>query len=74
MTSPGAFHALMLQRHMDLYGTTSRISSAHRRWRSASTRALNPDAVMQKPFTIEDHQSLALHLRAAAPARLLPDQ
>ena len=56
MTSPGAAHAVMFQRHMHLYGTTSRqlaaISVAFRKH-----ALLNPEAVMQKPITIEDHQS-----------------
>lgn len=56
MTSPGAAHAVMFQRHMHLYGTTSRqlgaISVAFRKH-----AVLNPDAVMRKPITIEDHQN-----------------
>jgi acetyl-CoA acetyltransferase len=56
MTSPGAAHAVMFQRHMHLYGTTSRqlgsISVAFRKH-----ALLNPDAVMKKPITIEDHQN-----------------
>ena len=56
MTSPGAAHAVMFQRHMHLYGTTSRqlaaISVAFRKH-----ALLNPEAVMKKPITIEDHQS-----------------
>lgn len=55
-TSPGARHAMMFRRHMELYGTTSRqlahISTAFR-----DHAALNPDAVMRKPFSIEDHQA-----------------
>ena len=38
MTSPGAFHALMMRRHMEQYGTTTD-SSARWRSRSAGTRA-----------------------------------
>ena len=56
MTSPGAAHAVMFQRHMHLYGTTSRhlaaISVAFRKH-----ALLNPDAVMKKPITVEDHQN-----------------
>jgi acetyl-CoA acetyltransferase len=56
MTSPGAAHAVMFQRHMHLYGTTSRqlgsISVAFRKH-----ALLNPDAVMKKLITIEDHQN-----------------
>jgi acetyl-CoA acetyltransferase len=56
MTSPGAAHAVMFQRHMHLYGTTSEhlaaISVAFRRH-----ALLNPDAVMRKPVTVADHQA-----------------
>ena len=56
MTSPGAAHAVMFQRHMHLYGTTSEqlaaVSVAFRKH-----ALLNPDAVMRTPVTVEDHQS-----------------
>lgn len=56
MTSPGAAHAVLFQRHMHLYGTRSEqlaaISVAFRKH-----AALNPDAVMRTPITIEDHQN-----------------
>jgi acetyl-CoA acetyltransferase len=56
MTSPGAAHALMFHRHMALYGTTTRqlaeVSVAIRH-----NAGLNPDAVMRKPITIEDHEN-----------------
>lgn len=56
MTSPGAAHAVMMQRHMHLYGTTSEqlaaISVAFRKH-----AILNPDAVMKTPVTVEDHQN-----------------
>ncbi len=55
-TSPGAAHAMMFRRHMALYGTTTRqlaeVSVAFRHH-----ACLNPDAVMKKPITIEDHES-----------------
>jgi acetyl-CoA acetyltransferase len=55
-TSPGAAHALMFRRHMALYGTTTRqlaeVSTAIR-----YHAGLNPDAVMRKPMTIEDHEA-----------------
>jgi acetyl-CoA acetyltransferase len=55
-TSPGAAHALMFRRHMALYGTTTRqlaeVSVAFRKH-----AALNPDAVMKKPITIDDHEN-----------------
>jgi acetyl-CoA acetyltransferase len=54
-TSPGAAHALMFRRHMALYGTTTRqlaeVSVAFR-----AHAVLNPDAVMKKPITIDDHE------------------
>lgn len=54
-TSPGAGHALMFQRHAQLYGTTTRqlaeVSVAFRHH-----ACLNPDAVMKQPITIEDHE------------------
>jgi acetyl-CoA acetyltransferase len=56
MTSPGAFHALMMRRHMEQYGTTTdqlgAIASAFRRHAS-----LNPDAVMRTPFTLEEYRA-----------------
>lgn len=55
-TSPGAAHALMFRMHMERYGTTTRqlaeVSVAFR-----NNAMLNPDAVMQKPITIDDHES-----------------
>ena len=54
MTSPGAFHALMIRRHMEEYGTTAEqlgaVAVAFRRHAS-----LNPNAVMQTPFTLEEY-------------------
>ena len=54
MTSPSAFHALMAQQHMHRYGTTQRqlgtIASTFRHHAS-----LNPDAVMRKPFTVDEY-------------------
>lgn len=66
-TSPGAAHAMMFRRHMELYGTTTRqlaeVSVAFRYHAS-----LYPDAVMKKPITIEDHEESR---PIAAPLRLL---
>ena len=56
MTSPGAAHAVMFQRHMHLYGTKSR-DLAHVSVAFRKHALLNPDAVMKKPITIEDHQN-----------------
>jgi acetyl-CoA acetyltransferase len=54
-SSPGAAHAMMFRRHMELYGTTTRqlaeVSVALRYHAS-----MNPDAVMKKLITIEDHE------------------
>jgi acetyl-CoA acetyltransferase len=54
MTSPSAYHALMMQRHMHLYGTTERqlgvVASTFRRH-----AALNPDAVMRTPYSIDEY-------------------
>ena len=66
-TSPGAAHAMMFRRHMELYGTTTRqlaeVSVAFRHH-----ACLNPDAVMKTPFTIDEHEE-ARHI--VAPLRLL---
>lgn len=55
MTSPGAFHALMMRRHMEEFGTTTEqlgiVASTFRRHAS-----LNPDAVMRTPFTLEEYR------------------
>ncbi len=55
-TSPGAAHALMFRMHMERYGTTTRqlaeVSVAIR-----GNAMLNPDAVMKKPITIDDHEA-----------------
>jgi acetyl-CoA acetyltransferase len=56
MTSPGAVNALLFQRHMALYGTTSEdlghIAVAFRKH-----AMLNPGAVMRKPISVADHQA-----------------
>ncbi|CDY78510.1 Acetyl-CoA acetyltransferase [Caballeronia glathei] len=56
LTSPGASHALMFRMHMERYGTTTRqlgaVSVAFR-----NNAMLNPDAVMRKPITLDDHAS-----------------
>ncbi len=66
-TSPGAAHAMMFRRHMELYGTTTRqlaeVSVAIR-----AHAGLHPDAVMRTPITIEDHESARF---ITAPLRLL---
>ncbi|MBO9352681.1 thiolase family protein [Bordetella petrii] len=66
-TSPGGGHALMFQRHSQLYGTSSRdlaeIAVAFRRH-----ACMNPDAVMKQPITVEDHEKSRF---IVAPLRLL---
>src|SRR6202044_4160664 len=63
-TSPGAAHALMFRRHMELYGTTTRqlaeVSVAFRQHAQ-----LHPDAVMKAPMTIGDPEAA----RCFAPPR-----
>lgn len=55
MTSPGAFHAMMIRRHMEQYGTTSdqlgTIAATFRKHAS-----LNPAAVMRTPFTLGEYR------------------
>jgi acetyl-CoA acetyltransferase len=56
LTSPGASHGLMFRMHMERYGTTTRqlgeVSVAFR-----NNAILNPDAVMRKPITLDDHSA-----------------
>jgi acetyl-CoA acetyltransferase len=56
MTSPGAFHALMARRHMELYGTTPDHLGAVAKTIRAHA-ALNPAAVMREPFTLADYHA-----------------
>ncbi len=66
-TSPGAAHAMMFRMHQQRYGTTTRqlaeVSVAFRQH-----AILNPDAVMKKPMTIDDHEEAR---PIAEPLRLL---
>ena len=56
MTSPGAFHALMARRHMELYGTTpDQLGTISKTFRDHA--ALNPSAVMRAPFTLADYHA-----------------
>jgi len=54
MTSPGAFHALMARRHMQMFGTTpehlAEISITFRRH-----AGLNPNAVMRSPIDLDGY-------------------
>jgi len=66
-TSPGAAHALMFRRHMELYGTTTRqLAEVSVAIRHHAT--LNPGAVMRTPITIDDHEASRF---IAEPLRLL---
>ncbi|HEX2137002.1 MAG TPA: thiolase family protein [Microvirga sp.] len=52
MTSPGAFHALMMRRHMQLYGTTpEQLGQVAKTFRDHA--ALNPQAVMRQRFDMD---------------------
>ncbi|CAN5555885.1 thiolase family protein [soil metagenome] len=55
-TSMGAMHAMMFQRHMHQFGTTS-ADLAHISVAFRKHAALNPSAVMRKPIAIDDHQA-----------------
>jgi len=56
MTSPGAFHALMMRRHMEEYGTTTeQLGAIARTFRRHAS--LNPQAVMRTPFTPEEYRA-----------------
>jgi acetyl-CoA acetyltransferase len=67
MTSPGAFHALMMRRHMELYGTRpehmAEIAMTFRRH-----AGLNPQAVMRKPLDLDAYMDARL---ICDPLRLL---
>jgi acetyl-CoA acetyltransferase len=66
-TSPGAGHALMYQRHAQMYGTkTTDLAEVAVAFRKHA--CLNPAAVMKKPITIEDHENSRF---IAEPLRLL---
>ncbi|MBJ3778119.1 thiolase family protein [Acuticoccus mangrovi] len=54
MTSPGAFHALMMRRHMELYGTRpEQLAEVAITFRHHAS--LNPGAVMRKEITLDDY-------------------
>jgi acetyl-CoA acetyltransferase len=56
MTSPGAFHALMIRRHMELFGTTAdQLGTVSKTFRNHA--ALNPNAVKRAPFTLEQYHA-----------------
>lgn len=52
MTSPGAFHALMTQRHMHMFGTTpEQLAQVSITFRDHA--GLNPNAVMRSPIDLD---------------------
>jgi acetyl-CoA acetyltransferase len=54
LTSPGAFYALMFQRHCAQYGTTTeQLAYVARTFRDHA--ALNPDAVFTQPITMQGY-------------------
>jgi acetyl-CoA acetyltransferase len=56
MTSPGAFHAMMMRQHMARYGTTQdQLGCVAMAFRDHA--ALNPNAVMRDPFTLTDYHA-----------------
>jgi acetyl-CoA acetyltransferase len=54
MTSPGAYVSLMYQRYKDLYAVPD-LALAPLAMSNRSNAALNPQAVMRQPLTIEDY-------------------
>lgn len=56
MTSPGAFHAMMMQRHMAEFGTT-REQMAHVPMTFRRHASLNPKAVMRETFDLDGYMS-----------------
>ena len=56
MTSPGAFHALMMRRHMELYGTRpEQLAEVAITFRHHAS--LNPGAVMRDEITLDDYMN-----------------
>ncbi len=55
-TSPGASHAMMWRRHMAQFGTSSE-DLAHIAVAFRNHACMNPDAVMKKPISVDDHQN-----------------
>ncbi len=67
MTSPGAAHAMMFTMHAARYGTTAEdLGAVARTFRDHA--ALNPAAVMRKPFTLDEYLASRY---IAEPLRLL---
>lgn len=66
-TSPGASHAMMYQRHMHEFGTTTE-DLAHIAVAFRKHAGLNPAAFRKEPITLQDHQNSRF---IAQPLRLL---
>ena len=67
MTSPGAVHSMLYQRHAHLYGTKNeQLGAVAMAFRKHAM--LNPNAVMRKPMSMEDYMSSKF---IAEPLRLL---
>jgi len=65
--APPQLYAVMARRHMEMYGTTSRqLAEVAVTTRQHAMR--NPNATMQRPITIEDHQASRM---ISDPLRLL---
>ena len=67
MTSPGASVAQMFRRHQHLYGTSVQ-TLGHLAINNRNNAALNPNAVMQTPITMDDYLASRF---IAEPLRLL---
>lgn len=54
MTSPGAVHSMLFQRHANMYGTkVEQLGAVSMAFRKHAL--LNPNAVMRKPMTMDDY-------------------
>ncbi len=65
--APAQLYAPMARRHMELYGTTS-LQFAEIAVSTRNNAMLNPNATMQRPITVEDHQNSRM---ISDPLRLL---
>jgi len=65
--APAQLYAVMARRHMELYGTTS-LQFAEIAVSTRNNAMRNPNATMQRPITVEDHQNSRM---ISDPLRLL---
>jgi acetyl-CoA acetyltransferase len=65
--APAQLYAVMARRHMELYGTTS-LQFAEIAVSTRNNAMLNPNATMQRPMTVQDHQNSRM---ISDPLRLL---